>query len=449
MLQLAHALSLSLLLSPRLAPAMAAPLGRSRPLLLAAASPELEGSLSVNEMKRLLTERGVDFRDCIEKKDLAERLKSSAKEGKLSAGVPTALSESENRIVSTFTRVSPSVCFVQVSQQVQALPFQLRALEVPAGSGSGFVWDTEGHCVTNYHVIASRGPVPSTVKLKLQGSAESFDAEVVGVEPEKDIAVLKIKPGALPPPIPIGTSHDLQVGQTVLAIGNPFGLDYTLTTGVVSALGRDVDGAGGRPIKGCIQTDAAINPGNSGGPLLDSRGRLIGINTAILAPNRGGQAGSIGIGFAIPVDTVRRVVSQIIRYGRVVRPSLGINVLDDALRRSYEAQLRKKLPGVLVVEVVPESPAAKAGLQPARFRGADVALGDLITHVNGEPTRQVEDLLSAIEESQVGAEVELRVLRGCDERRAEKVRVRLVSRDQLPKAASATFPNMGRFGSGR
>lgn len=281
------------------------------------------------------------------------------------------------------------MCFVQVSQQLQALPFQLRALEVPAGSGSGFVWDTAGHCVTNYHVIASRGPVPSTVKLRLQGSAESFDAEVVGVEPEKDIAVLKIKPGALPPPIPVGTSHDLQVGQSVLAIGNPFGLDYTLTTGVVSALGRDVDGVGGRPIKGCIQTDAAINPGNSGGPLLDSRGRLIGINTAILAPSRGGQAGSIGIGFAIPVDTVRRVVSQIIRYGRVVRPSLGINVLDDAIKRSYEAQLRRKLPGVLVVEVIPDSPAQRAGLQPARFRGADVALGDLITHINGDPTRQV------------------------------------------------------------
>jgi S1-C subfamily serine protease len=175
----------------------------------------------------------------------------------------------------------------------------------------------------------------------------------------------------------------------VLAIGNPFGLDYTLTTGVVSALGRDVDGVGGRPIKGCIQTDAAINPGNSGGPLLDSRGRLIGINTAILALNRAGHGGSIGIGFAIPVDTVRRVVSQIIRYGRVVRPSLGINVLDDAIKRSYETQLRRKLPGVLVVEVIPDSPAERAGLRPARFRGADVVLGDLITHVNGDPTRQV------------------------------------------------------------
>jgi len=409
----------------------------------------MESSLSVNEMKRLLSERGVDFRDCIEKKDLADRLQASAREGKFGSAIPTTLSENENRVVSTFTRVSPSVCFVQVSQQLQALPFQLRALEVPAGSGSGFVWDTAGHCVTNYHVIASRGPVPSTVKLRLQGSAESFDAEVVGVEPEKDIAVLKIKPGALPPPIPVGTSHDLQVGQSVLAIGNPFGLDYTLTTGVVSALGRDVDGVGGRPIKGCIQTDAAINPGNSGGPLLDSRGRLIGINTAILAPSRGGQAGSIGIGFAIPVDTVRRVVSQIIRYGRVVRPSLGINVLDDAIKRSYEAQLRRKLPGVLVVEAIPDSPAQRAGLQPARFRGADVALGDLITHINGDPTRQVEDLLSAIEEIHVDDEVELRVLRGCDERRAEKVLVRLVSRDKLPKAAPAAFPNVGRYGSGR
>ena len=163
-------------------------------------------------------------------------------------------------------------------------------------------------------------------------------AKIVGYEPENDIAVLKIPSSNLPTPIAIGSSNDLQVGQNVLAIGNPFGLDYTLTTGVVSALGRDVDGIGGRPIKGCIQSDAAINPGNSGGPLLDSRGRLIGVNMAIYSPS----GASAGIGFSIPVDTVRRVVNQIIRYGRVVRPTLGINVADDKIVNTNETSTRIK-----------------------------------------------------------------------------------------------------------
>merc|ERR1711959_360643 len=183
-------------------------------------------------------------------------------------------------------------------------------------------WDSRGHVVTNYHVVSAGrrdGTLPSTVTVKLAGMAEALEADIVGVEPEKDLAVLRVKNGSrLPRPIDVGTSSDLQVGQSVMAIGNPFGLDDTLTTGVVSALGRDVDGIGGRPIKGCVQTDAAINPGNSGGPLLDSTGRLIGVNTAIFSPS----GASAGIGFPIPVDTVRRVVNQIIRHGHVPRPSL-------------------------------------------------------------------------------------------------------------------------------
>jgi len=364
---------------------------RRRPALVSARMQfgDIEQSLSVTELKRLLSERNVDFRDCLEKRDLVERLRSSSAGGRFSSVVtsgPPSLTESEGRTVDIFRRVSPSVCFVQTSQSVVTSPFSLRAMEVPAGTGSGFVWDADGHVVTNYHVVASRGAVPRLVRLKLQGCSEALEAQVVGVEADKDIAVLRIRSGALPPPVPVGTSSDLLVGQTVLAIGNPFGLDYTLTTGVVSALGREVDGAGGRPIKGCIQTDAAINPGSSGGPLLDSRGRLIGINTAILSPGaKGGVGGNIGIGFAIPVDVVRRVVTQIIRHGRVVRPSLGVNVLDDWRRRSYEEQLGQPLPGVLVVEVVGGSPADRAGLQAARVRGAEVVLGDLITHVNGEP----------------------------------------------------------------
>merc|ERR1711908_191766 len=175
-----------------------------------------------------------------------------------------------------------------------------------------------------------------------------------GIEPEKDLAVLRLRDRSnLPRPIDVGTSNDLQVGQSVLAIGNPFGLDDTLTTGVASAVGRDVDGIGGRPIKGCIQTDAAINPGNSGGPLLDSSGRLIGVNTAIFSPGGGQFAGNVGIGFAIPVDTVRRVVNQIIRYGKGARPTLGVNVLEDALRKQLARKLGRALEGALVVEVVP------------------------------------------------------------------------------------------------
>mmetsp|Transcript_16941 Transcript_16941/g.51456 ORF Transcript_16941/g.51456 Transcript_16941/m.51456 type:complete len:477 (-) Transcript_16941:363-1793(-) len=415
---------------------------------------DIEQSLSVTELKRLLSERNVDFRDCLEKRDLVERLRSSSASGRFSSVVagPPSLTESEGRTVDTFRRVSPSVCFVQTSQSVVTSPFSLRAMEVPAGTGSGFVWDADGHVVTNYHVVASRGAVPRLVRLKLQGCSEALEAQVVGVEADKDIAVLRIRSGALPPPVPVGTSSDLQVGQTVLAIGNPFGLDYTLTTGVVSALGREVDGAGGRPIKGCIQTDAAINPGSSGGPLLDSRGRLIGINTAILSPGaKGGVGGNIGIGFAIPVDVVRRVVTQIIRHGRVVRPSLGVNVLDDWRRRSYEEQLGQPLPGVLVVEVVDGSPADRAGLQAARVRGADVVLGDLITHVDGEPVRQVEDLLSAVEEKAVGERVELRVLRNCDANRPATLSAQLVDRERgLPAAAPAAPPvPFGRFGRRR
>ena len=405
---------------------------RPRRAVLAAAAPE--ANLSVGELKKLLSDRGVDFRDCLEKADLVQRLKESS--GRRAPAVPSQLLDSEQRVVSTFQRVSPSVAFITTSQLAVESPLNFKAMEVPAGSGTGFVWDEAGHVVTNYHVIAGRGGgAPPRVKVRLQGYAEAFDAVVKGVEPDKDIAVLKIESGSLPAPVAVGTSSDLAVGQTVLAIGNPFGLDYTLTTGVVSALGRDVDGAGGRPIKGCIQTDAAINPGNSGGPLLDSSGRLIGVNTAIYAPGAAaGAAGNVGIGFAIPVDTVRRVVNELIRYGAVVRPTLGINVADDQTTRGLFAQLRLPLEGVLVMSVAPRSPAAVAGLQPtARDSRGQLMLGDLVTEVGGAPVRQVEDLLSAIEERRVGEEVPLKVLRGCDPQREQTLRAKLVSREQLSK----------------
>merc|ERR1719498_708985 len=243
----------------------------------------------------------------------------------------TGLTPSELNRVEMFERVAPSVAYIQTSVAVQ-LPFAPKANEYPAGAGSGFVWDTEGHVITNFHVI-NGGPLrpgrgremPRKIKVKLHGIDEFVEAQVIGTEPDKDLAVLKVDPSALSSPLrplDVGSSAGLRVGQSVLAIGNPFGLDSTLTQGIVSALGREVQGVAGRPIKGCVQTDASINPGNSGGPLLDAKGRLVGVNTAIYSPS----GASAGIGFAIPVDTVRRIVNQLIRYGRMLRPSMGITV---------------------------------------------------------------------------------------------------------------------------
>jgi S1-C subfamily serine protease len=402
-------------------------------------------ALSVTELKRLLSERGVDFRDCLEKRDLVERLQNSEASPNRQASVPLmGLSDQEQSLIGTFKRVSPSVANIKTTTLVpQQRGLQLRGLEVPSGSGSGFLWDDKGHVVTNYHVVAAGrrdGNLPQTVKVKLAGMAETVDADIVGVEPEKDLAVLKLKTiKNLPRPIDVGTSNDLQVGQSVMAIGNPFGLDDTLTTGVVSALGRDVNGIGGRPIHGCIQTDAAINPGNSGGPLLDSRGRLIGVNTAILAP---GGAGNVGIGFAIPVDTVRRVVNQLILYGKVVRPTLGISIVDDRLVRSIESQLGKPLDGCLVAEVVPNSPAVVAGLEASRLSpDGSVLLGDLVIAVNGERVHQGEDLISAIEEKTEGETVVLTVLRKCDPKQTENIKVILSSRDKLSATSGNKRPN--------
>ena len=337
-------------------------------------------------------------RDCLEKGDLIEKLLTSspsASAGRVASSA-SGLTEDESRTVSTFKRASPAVAFITTSQLAVESPLNFKAMEVPAGSGTGFVWDEAGHVVTNYHVIAGRGGgAPPRVKVRLQGYAEAFDAVVKGVEPDKDIAVLKIESGSLPAPVAVGTSSDLAVGQTVLAIGNPFGLDYTLTTGVVSALGRDVDGAGGRPIKGCIQTDAAINPGNSGGPLLDSRGRLIGVNTAIYSPS----GASAGIGFAIPVATLKNIIPQLQKYGRLYRPVLGIETLSD----SWASRL--KIKGVVLFAVKPGLPAAKAGMIGVRedIRG-NIHLGDVIIAIDGEPVEEAHHLgpLAAIEPSALG-----------------------------------------------
>jgi len=352
------------------------------------------------------------------------------------------LSPMEAQRVDAFERVAPAVAYIQTSV-LSSSPFQLRPTEQRAGAGSGFVWDDAGHVITNYHVVAG-GPLgmmrrgggtterdlPRKVTCKLPGQDQELEATVIGVEPDKDLAVLKIDPAALEhvTPLAAASSAALRVGQSVLAIGNPFGLDWTLTQGIVSALGRDIDGAGGRPIRECIQTDAAINPGNSGGPLLDSSGRLIGVNTMIYSP--GGLGANVGIGFAVPVDTVKRVVTQIIERGPNARPSIGVSVLPDQLRVQYGRNLNRELDGAMVAEVVPGSPADQK-LAPCERRGAGVLLGDMITAVNGTSVANNEDLLCLIEVAEPDQPLSLTVMRGSDPKRLEEVMLTPVPRKEL------------------
>jgi S1-C subfamily serine protease len=277
--------------------------------------------------------------------------------------------------------------------------FSLRVYEIPQGTGSGFVWDRKGHVITNYHVIHEASEIQVTLR-----DGTSHEARVVGVDPDHDLAVLRVDaPEGTLVPIPLGTSRTLKVGQTVLAIGNPFGLDTSLSVGIVSALGRSMEAMTGRSIREVIQTDAAINPGNSGGPLLDSGGRLVGINTAIMSTS-GSYA---GVGFAVPVDTVRRIVPQLIATGRVQRVGLGIEMVPDHIMASMRVE------GVGVWRVVPRGGAAKAGLEGVRrnARGG-VVLGDVIVDIGGVPVKTSDDLAAAMEKHQPGDEVEVAIFRG-------------------------------------
>jgi S1-C subfamily serine protease len=300
-----------------------------------------------------------------------------------------ALAADEQAHIDIFKRCSPSVVHITSLGEQRDL-FSMNVQQVPRGTGTGFVWDDRGHIVTNYHVI--QGANGARVTLADQSS---YDAELVGAFPDRDLAVLRIQaPKDKLPPIAVGSSRELLVGQRVYAIGNPFGLDQTLTTGIVSALNREIESFNQRTIRGVIQTDAAINPGNSGGPLLDSAGRLIGVNAQIASPS----GASAGIGFAIPVDEVNRIVPRLIRDGRFVRPSLGVSAGPEALHRALN------LPkGVALVQVAPGSPAARAGLQPFR-RGSrgEVIAGDVITAINDEPVTDVDDMLTLLERRQPG-----------------------------------------------
>jgi S1-C subfamily serine protease len=303
----------------------------------------------------------------------------------------------EKSTISLFKQASPSVVHI-TAITVQRDFFSLNLYQIPEGTGSGFVWDANGNIITNFHVIQNADVAQVTL-----GDQSIWKARRVGVAPDKDIAVLRIDaPANRLRPIPLGTSKDLQVGQSVFAIGNPFGLDQSLTTGVISALGREIESVTRRPIQGVVQTDAAINPGNSGGPLLDSAGRLIGVNTAIYSPS----GASAGIGFAIPVDTVNRIVPELIRSGKVTRPGLGI--------QTAEEQIAEKLGvnGVLVVDVAPGGAAAKAGVRPTRRDASGrVRLGDVITAVDGKKIESPNDLFLALEKYRVGDSVNVTLFR--------------------------------------
>ncbi|CBJ29300.1 Serine type protease, similar to Protease Do-like 1, chloroplast precursor [Ectocarpus siliculosus] len=309
------------------------------------------------------------------------------------AAMAPSLMQDEKGYISIFEKSTPGVVYINTFVN-QRDAFSMNVLEVPAGTGSGFVWDDQGNIVTNFHVI--REAQSAQVRLTLgDGTQRTFQAQVKGYDPDKDVAVLKIDaPSELLRPIALGVSNTLKVGQLALAIGNPFGLDHTLTMGVVSGLGREVKSPSGRPISNVIQTDAAINPGNSGGPLLDSVGRIIGMNTAIYSPS----GGSAGIGFAIPVDTLKTVVGTIIQKGRVSRPIIGITFLESA--RANTVGIKK---GVLVLDVKEGTSAANSGLRPT----TRTQLGDIIVAIDKQEINTEADLFKILESRKPGDEISI------------------------------------------
>ena len=307
------------------------------------------------------------------------------------------LAAEEQATVERFREARSSVVYL-TSLALQQDFFSLDVQTVPTGTGSGFIWDAEGHVVTNFHVIEDAQEVEVAL-----ADGSRHKARLVGAAPEKDLAVLQIQAKGLRlRPIPLGTSADLQVGQSVLAIGNPFGLDQTLTRGVVSALGREIQSATRRKISGVIQTDAAINPGNSGGPLLDSAGRLIGVNTAIHSTS----GSSAGIGFAVPVDTVNRIVPQLISRGEPVRVDLGFDPLPEAWAAGLDVPK-----GIIVGRVRRGGAADRAGLQGLARQGRGYVLGDVIVGANGKPVGDLDRLLDLVEAEPPGSTVRLEVLR--------------------------------------
>ena len=325
---------------------------------------------------------------------------------------PSSVSDEQNSI-EVYKALSPGVAFITTS--VTGADFYGQEFERERGSGSGSVIDNQGHILTNYHVI--EGAQKLTVSL---GGDKVFPARVIGGDPDTDLAVIKIEPpreGLTV--VQLGDSEKLAVGQKVLAIGNPFGLDRTLTTGVISGLQRPIRARNGRPIDAAIQTDASINPGNSGGPLLDKYGKMIGINSQILSRS----GGSVGVGFAIPVNTAKRVIPQLIQFGAVNRPKLGASLpsVSDLLERGYRLPVSQ---GLIVYQTVPNGSAQRAGL---RGISADGTLGDIITSADGQKMESLDDLYRLLDKKQIGDTIQIEIFRNG---RTMTIPVKLVSTTQ-------------------
>jgi S1-C subfamily serine protease len=302
--------------------------------------------------------------------------------------------QSEQATIDLFQRVSPSVVQV-VARSGATNPFAEEQAGSGVASGTGFIWDDAGHVVTNDHVVQNAASL--AVRL---ASCEVVQADVAGLAPNYDLAVINLRNAkSLPQPVAIGTSGDLKVGQAAFAIGNPFGLDQSLSSGIISALKRRLPTSNGREIANVIQTDTAINPGNSGGPLLDSAGRLIGVTTAIISPS----GSNAGIGFAIPVDVVNRIVPELIANGRVPTPGIGIVAASEAIAT------RLNVEGIVVVQATPGLPAERAGLRGVDLRSDTI--GDVIVAVNGKQVRRLSDFTDMIEQAGVGKTVRLTVNR--------------------------------------
>ena len=313
----------------------------------------------------------------------------------------------EANAISVFKNNKASVVNVDTVVQFRRMD-QLQ--EQQQGTGSGFFWDSEGRIVTNFHVVKD-AVINNSVKLRVvQADQTAHDATIVGIAPNYDLAVLQIQPDASEKPITLGKSSDLQVGQKAYAIGNPFAYSLTLTEGIVSALDRQIQSPADRIITGVIQTDASINPGNSGGPLLNKDGQLIGVNTAISSPT----GGNVGIGFAIPVDTVNRVVTEIIRTGRVQQPDIGLQLVD--LQRLRRAGYFR---GVMIDVVEANGPAAKAGLQGVQVVGRRVDPGDVILKVDGETISSNREFAQVIANHEVGDTVTFTIERDDEQREVE------------------------------
>lgn len=311
------------------------------------------------------------------------------------------LLDNEKNSISVFSNVADSIVNVSNLVKIQNF-FSMGETEIESGVGSGLVWSKEGHIITNFHVVDGG----SSFLIVFKDNKKRYKAKLIGGDPIKDIAVLKLEENHINlKPIVPGDSSTLMVGQKAMAIGCPLGLDHTLTTGTISAVGRKIKGYGGISIEGMIQTDASINPGNSGGALLDSRGRLIGINTILY--NASGAEASVGLGFAIPVDILKSIVPQLIKYGKVIRPGLGMTFLEDFYA------IRLGIPdGVMIKYIDPKSPAAKTDLRGiSRNIWGQYFFGDIIVAVDNIPVKNNDDLFSAIEKHKIGDRVKIKYLR--------------------------------------